>query len=225
MSGFSDNITTAQKFLNILTWKKLIQLIVFLFVIGLTWATYENREVIYGFASQKRIDPSTPHIHSLSKKTTEEIDAVTERSELIVGIQIALADFQRNQRIIIYTSVDAEHNELKAIYAKAAMSSITDIPLFSGNVDDNKHLVNLINGEFICRPFSATITAQIVPDATQYIQFTCSNGIPASYGRFTGMIMVYLKRQPTPEEYDQIRAVSRTLATTIFERDLSKAGK
>jgi hypothetical protein len=223
MSAIIDNLTTAQKFLNILTWKKLIQLTVFLFIIGLTWATYENREVIYGFASQKRIDPASPHIQSLSRKTIEEIDAVSERSELIVGIQIALADFQKNQRSMIYTNVDSEHKELKAIYAKSAMYSITDVPLFSGNVDDNRHLVNLINGEFICRPFSGTVTARVVPDAAEYIQFTCTNGIPASYGRFTGIIMVNLKRQPTPEEYEQIRSISRALATTIFERDLSKA--
>lgn len=222
MTNFVDKMGDVQKFLTVLTWKKLVQLVAFMFIIGLTWATYENRAVIYGFASQKRIDPTSPHIRELSKKTTDEIDVVAERSELIVGIQVVLADFQKNQRIVIYTYIDADHPELKKIYTKYNNTIIDNIPLFSDNVESNKHLVELINGEFSCRPFTESTNATLVPDARQYIKVVCSNGIPASYGRFTGLIAVYLNRQPTPEEYDQVRSVSKTLATSIFDRDLYK---
>jgi hypothetical protein len=211
-----------QKFLQVLTWKKLLQLFLFLFIISLSWATYENREVIYGFANQKRIDPSSPHVHELSKNTTNEIDAIVERSELIVGIQVILADFQKNQRIVIYSSIDSDNPELKKIYSKFANSSIGNVPLFSDNVDDNRHLVALINGEFACRPFLETLSGRMAVEAGQYIKFSCSNGIPASYGRFTGVIVVYLKRQAHAEEYDQIRSVTKVLSTTIFDRDLNK---
>src|ERR1017187_8382578 len=103
MSNFVDKVGDIQKFLSVLTWRKLVQLTAFIFVIGLTWATYENRAVIYGYASQKRIDPVTPQVRTLSKKTITEINTVSERSELIVGIQIVLADFQKNQRVVLYT--------------------------------------------------------------------------------------------------------------------------
>jgi len=222
MSNFADKVQDAQKFLNVLTWRKLVQLIVFLFVIGLTWATYENRDVIYGFASQKRIDPSTPHIRELSKPTINEIVTLTEKSELIVAIEIVLADFQKNQRVIIYSYIDDDNIELRKIYSKYSNTSIGNLPLFTDNVEDNKHLVELINGEFSCRPFVETLSGRIAPDAQAYVKISCSNSIPASYGRFTGLIVVYLKRQPTPNEYDQVRSAARTLATTIFERDLSK---
>lgn len=222
MSNFVDKMSDVQKFLSVLTWKKLIQLIAFIFIIGLTWATYENRDVIYGFVSQKRIDPVTPHVRSLSKKTSDEINAVSERSELIIGMQVVLADFQKNQRVVIYTYIDENRVMLKQLYSRYQNTSIDNVPLFSDSVEDNKHLVALINGEFSCRPFAETLSAKIAPEAGQYIKYTCSNGIPASYGRFTGLIVVYLQRQPTPEEYDQIRSISRTLATTIFERDLNK---
>ena len=218
----ATNISMIQKFLQVLTWKKLLQLLLFLFIIGLSWATYENREIIYGFANQKRIDPSSPHIHELSKITTNDIDAIVERSELIVGMQVILADFQKNQRIVIYSSIDSDNIELRKIYSKFNNSSIGNISLFSDNVEDNRHLVALINGEFACRPFSETLSGRMSPEAGQHIKSSCSNGIPASYGRFTGMIVIYLKRQPHPDEFEQIRSLAKTLATTIFDRDLNR---
>ena len=217
-----DTVSNIQKFLSVLTWKKLVQLSAFICVIGLTWATYENREIIYGYANQKRIDPNTPHVRELSKKTIDELSGAVERSELIVGIQIVLADFQKNQRVVIYTYIDNDAVELKKIWSRVSNTSISNLPLFSENVDDNKHLVALINGEFLCRPFGDTVSARAAPDAEQYVKMTCSNGIPASYGRFTGLIVVYLKRLPKADEYDQIRSLARTMATTIFERDLNK---
>lgn len=222
MPSLNYSIEDVRKFLSVLTWKKLIQLIVFLFIMGLTWATYENRGAIYGFASQKRIDPSSPHVKELSKSTQTEINKIVEKSDNIVAIQIILADFQKNERVIIYTYIEDEALELKNIWLKYSNNAIGNMALFTDNVADNKVVVDLINGEFNCRPYVDTINVRLSPESAKYVKYTCSNGIPASFGRFTGIIVVYLKHQLTPEEYDQIRSVSRTLATTIFERDLNK---
>jgi len=222
MANFVDTVSNMQKFLSVLTWKKLVQLLAFIFVIGLTWTTYENREIIYGYASQKRIDPSTPHIRELSKKTVDEIKDVVERSELIVGIQVIMADFQKNQRVVVYTYIDSSEDELRKILSRVSSTSISNVPLFSEAEADNKYLVALINGEFLCRPFDDTLLQHRAQDASRYVKSACSNGIPASYGRFTGLIVVYLKHLPKPDDYDQIRSVARSLSTTIFERDLNK---
>ena len=112
MPNLVDTVSNIQKFLNVLTWKKLIQLLTFMLIIGLTWATYENRDVIYGFASQKRIDATSPHVTELSKATILEINTVADKSENIEAIQVILADFQKNERIIIYTYIEEEEKAL-----------------------------------------------------------------------------------------------------------------
>ena len=220
MPSLNYSIEDVHKFLGILTWKKIIQLIVFLFVMGLTWATYENKAAIYGFASQKRLESSAPIVHSLSKKTTDEIDTIVKKSEIIVGMNITLADFQRNQRVTVYRGTETtELTEIFDIYAK---TSIGNVPLFNNDVENNEIMVNLINGEFVCKPLLSTMTGKLIPDSKKYIHTICMNGIPASFGKFTGIISVQLKKQPTPSEIDQLRAITRQMATTVFERDLSK---
>jgi len=214
-----EKIADTQKFLNVLTWRKLTQLVVFIFIIGLTWATYENRENIYGFASQKRLDPHAPSITKLSKETVNDIHSVVARSELIVGVRVYMADFQKNTRILIYQEMDDP--KLEGIYMAYSNSSIAELPLFNDDVVNNKNLVALINGEFICIPFTETLLSKYAASATIYDKEVCSNGIPASYGRFTGIIAVHLNRKPTSEEVDQIRSTSRTLSTRIYDRDLS----
>ena len=79
----------------------------------------------------------------------------------------------------------------------------------------------LINGEFICDPFKDTIAYRFAPSADSIVATVCANGIPPIYGKFTGILSVYLKRVPTQEEIDRIRTLSRDLSLEIFERDLS----
>lgn len=221
-SGIIDNLGLVQSFLQILTWKKLLQLTLFICIMGLSWATYENREVIYGFASQKRIDPSSPLVKTLSDITLEELSTLVEKSDLIVGVEISLADFQKNQRIVIYTYRDANNTELRKLYADYERSLIGNMPLFTTDIADNKYLIDLINGEFSCQPFIKLIPGLPLPEIGAHIKHTCSNGIPASYGRFTGIIQIQLARPPRLDEFDQLRSVSRLYATSIFERDLNK---
>ena len=219
MSGIASSVDTIKEFLSVLTWIKLLQLVTFLFIIGLAWATYENKELIYGYASQKRIDPETHHVHKLSEKTTAEIQTVINKSELIIGVGVFIADFQRNVRVKIYQSLDVP--ELAQIYSKFTDNKVSELPLFTDDVANNKHIVSLINGEFICRPFHDTLISKFVPQAATYEKMICTSGIPASYGRFTGIIAIYLNRVATPDEIDQLRSLGRTMATSIFDRDLS----
>ena len=222
MTNLVDKFGDAHKFLNVLSWKKLVQLFAFVCIMGLTWATFENREAIYGFASQKRIDPTSAQTRELSKSTKIQINAVIEKSEIIAGVTIMVADFQKNQRILVYAYMAQAQSELRKIYSNYVDSSIGDSSLFSDNVEDNKSLVALINGEFVCVPYDTTLGQRLAPTTSQYIKYSCSNGIPASYGRFTGIITVYLTRAPKQDELDQLRIVTKTLSTVIYDNDLNK---
>lgn len=222
MTNLVDKISDTYKFLNVLTWKKLIQLLAFVCIMGLTWALYENREVIYGFASQKRIDTASTLSRDLSKVSKVHINAVAEKSEIIAGIAIMVADFQKNQRILVYSYFPDSQVDLKKIYATYAATYLGDPPLFSDNVEDNKKLVALINGEFVCIPYEKTLSQRLAPSTGEFIKYSCANGIPASYGRFTGIITLYLTREPKTDEIEQLRLVTKTLSTLIYEKDLNR---
>jgi len=217
MGSIIDKLSIVQKFLNTLTWKKIAQLMVFLFIVALAWAAYENRSSVYNFVGRSNISGLVPITQTLSNRTTAEIDALVEKSDLINGIQITIVDFQKNTRYIVYTSVD--NKDLKNVYLRIPSSSGFDTPLFNADLMNNQLLVSLINGEFICHPYGITLEAKMSPETLKYINVVCANGIPPYYGRFSGIVSVYTRRSPTSEEVDQIRTLSKNLALTIYDRD------
>jgi len=217
MSGFIDiNLTSVRVLLNTLTWKKISQLVVFLFIVALAWSGFETRESIYNFIRQERIT-TTPVIRNISKLTSYDIDKAIEQSELIVSMQVTVVDFQRNIRSIVYTGVD--NVALKDIYSRFELGTFKELPLFNNDVVNNKRIVDLINGEFSCGVYTESLLYKMLPETGQYIKYSCSNGIPPFYGKFTGMVTVYTNRVPTPEEVDQLRAVLKHISSIIYDRD------
>lgn len=217
MSGIIDKLSAIQAFISGLTWKKNLQLTVFLLISGLAYATFENREAIYNFASQTKISTKPPISKKLSKEITDKIDLAVNKSELIIAIQVTIVDFQRNIRYPIYTYTD--NADLREIYFRFLDNSITELPLFNTDVNNNRRLVELINGEYICNPFEETIGAKLLPEVGRFISNVCANGIPPYYGKFSGIVSIYVRRPPTTEEIDQIRTLSRVLSVEIYDRE------
>lgn len=217
MADVVDKLSIVRQFLNILTWKKIAQLSVFLFVLGLSWALYENRKSIYGLFSEASWAQSPGKNVRMSKTSTDSIDAIVNKSDLIAGIQITLVDFHKNTRILVYTYADDEN--LKKIYTEFLERSIGDLPLFNADTTNNVRLSQLINGEFICNPIQETIVYKLAPESAKSVTTVCATGIPPIYGRFTGIYTIYLTKNPSKEEIDQLRLVSKGMAKEIFERD------
>jgi hypothetical protein len=217
MSDFEDKLKQTQSFLSSLSLKKIALLTTFLFVVGFAYASYDNRDSVYNFFGQLRSYKS-PVVRKLSKTTTDQIDAVVSQSELIVGIQITLVDFQRNTRIITYSRIDDPG--LNDSYSKFLVHAPMELPLFNDDLINNRRLVELVNGEFICNPYKETIAAALAPESTNYVQTLCANSIPPFYGRFSGIIGVYLKKEPTNLEKDEIRNIAKTLGTVVYQNDL-----
>lgn len=218
MSGFTDKLTGIQKFLDVLSWKKILQLAAFLFVIALAYGTYELRESIYNYANQTKISRTASIIQKISKQSMAEIDAAEKKSDLIIAIQVVIIDFQKNVRIPVYTS--SSEPGLIILYEDYKKNAIAEVPLFSSDVTNNRHLIELINGEFTCYPFSETLVSQVLPESGKFINTACAIGVPPYYGKFSGSVVLYLKRVPTPSEIEQIRALSRTLSANIYDRDI-----
>jgi len=218
MDTFIEKLLALSQFLSKLTWKKIFQLAILLLVILLAWATFDNREYLYTSLNGPMLPQLSPSNQKLSKHVTDQINDAVMRSELIVGIQVTIVDFQRNTRMIIYTNID--NPQLKELYNRYNSGSIAEVSLFDDDEKNNKRLVNLINGEFVCNPFKDTIAAKLVPEGEKYVRTICANGIPPRYSKFAGIIGVYLSREPTPEEVDQIRTLAKQLSSEIYDHDL-----
>jgi hypothetical protein len=217
MDDFSSKISAVQKFLTVLTWKKIAQFAVFVSIIVLVWVLYETRVTIYNFTGPARLATNVPPVLKLSKKSIDELTAVVNRSELIIGIQVTVVDFQKNVRTVIFTFADDKN--ILEIYQEYERRGLVELPIFNNDVLNNKRMVELINGEFVCNPFNETMAYKIMPSASKYIAFVCANGIPPLYSKFTGLITVYTNRIPIAEEIDQIRTMSRNISSIIYDRD------
>lgn len=218
MANFSTNLQIFQKFLNQLTWIKLTQLVVLVCIAGAVFGVYLAREPISDALSQTKISNNAPSTAKLSKKTGDRLSAVVDRYENVIALQVVIVDFQKNTRRIVYTYSDDKN--LNELYNAAGQAGDSIIPLFNTDPSNNQRLVELINGEFICTPFTETTGYKILPSAGKYIATSCSAGIPPYYGQFIGAVTVYLKHAPKPEELDQLRILVKSMSSMIYEQEL-----
>lgn len=212
-----EKISLYRKFLNILSWRKFFLLLAFTTLTGITIGLFENRNAMYEFISHSNFSRSPPHDYALSEGSIAEIEHMLRQADLIVGIQVSIIDFNKNTRKTIYVGIDDDN--LKLIYQQYIQSSITDLPLFNSDVENNVRISRLINGEFVCVSFKDTSAYSVLPNVAPLVDTICSNAIPPYYGKFTGILSIYLKRQPTTLELDQLRTLSKSMSLSIFERD------
>jgi len=217
MSALDDKIETIQTLLGSLTWRKIALMTTFLAVIGFSYALFDNRFAVYEFFGSARNIPA-PQAIKLSKSSISSIDSAVAQSEIVIAIQITLVDFQRNTRVITYTGID--NPKVKEIYIKFMDKAPTELPLFNTDMINNERLVNLVNGDFICTPYKDTLSAKLVPESISYIKTLCAGPVPPLYGRFTGIISIYLSREPTAIEVEQVRGLSKNLGLLVYNNDL-----
>ena len=217
MSAIDDRIETIQTLLVSLTWRKIALLTMFLAIVGFSYAMFDNRFAVYEFIGSARNIP-IPRVVKLSKESISAINASVANSEIILAIQITLVDFQRNTRVITYTGID--NPAVKEIYNRFMEKAPVELPLFNTDMMNNERLVNLVNGDFVCTPYKDTLSAKLVPETVPYIKTLCAGPVPPLYGRFTGIISIYLSRELSPLEAEQVRTLSKNLGLLIYNNDL-----
>lgn len=217
--------TSVKSLLATLSWNKLIQLFVFLVIIGLAWGFWENRTTIYNSLKVTvRVETNNPLILSLSSGTLFSLDdTVVKMKGLIGGLQVVNVDFKKNNRSTAYFAFSDIN--LKTSYANFQASKIAETPLFTDNEVNNQRIIDLINGEFICVDFKDTQAIKAFPRAGDSIPTVCSISIPPYYGRFSGYMNLYLIKKPTPDEISLIRQLSRDISLRIYETDVDKSSK
>ncbi len=217
MGNFTNILAAMKKFLTVLSWQKLAQLLAFVLIIAFSWLGFMERDVIYGMVSKSAsLSQSAPPV-SLSKQSTDALLAITSRTDLVVGITVEVVNFQTNTRSVIFYTTN--NPAVEDLYKDIRRKLGTELPIFTNDVNINRRIIDLINGEFTCTPFNIMPGVETQPAINKYITTVCSNGIPPFYGKFSGIINIYLKRIPTPEEMDQIRTILKTTSASIYYRD------
>ena len=217
METFTDKLSAFGQFLSKLSWTKILQLIVLISVVASTWVVYQMSDQIVNYLKRDKIESRGPVILKLSSKTTEELDSKISKSDLIVGAIVTMVDFRKNTRSIIY--LRGYSTDLQQIFVRHNMASV-DLPIFTQNVMQNRHIIDLINGEFSCSDYKDMPYQAYMPETQSLITTLCSASIPPYYGKFVGTVGLFLKRQPRPEEIDQLRVLATQLSIVIYDREL-----
>ncbi len=216
MQNFINFLAVIQKFIKIITWVKIAQLTAMLSIIAIVYALFDNRMSIIKYGAQHRITNS-PAITKLSKNTINELDSFVAKSNSVIGVHIALIDFQKNLKHIVYSK--STNIALDVLTNKYLDSISSDLPLFDDNTVNNKHIIDIINGEFICYPVEDSNIIKLNSAITQYVKTVCAVGIPPYYGKFDGIIWVYINKPLSPTDYSQLQYTLKTISLHIYDHD------
>lgn len=206
-----EKLKLLQAFLKFLNLSRLLYLTWFLLICVAAISFWENRAFIYGQVRPGKITvDKIPVI--VSPSTEAIIKSTVFNSTLISAIAVVSVNFEQNTRQLVYFLTD------DLIFENSYKKFITDnlnksVPLFNADPENNRRLIALINGEFVCSPFTATTTYRFAPDVD--IQTVCSVGVPPYFGKFRGTVMVYLKTTPSSEELAQVRVTLRDLSNML----------
>lgn len=215
MSNFIENLGIL---LQKLTWVKIFQFAILLFILALGWTYYKTSDQVLDYLKRDKIVSRLPPIKKLSDSTIRDINLQASKTPaFIVGISVVTVNFQKNSKYIIY--LGSYNSELDSIFSRYNILNL-ELPAFTQNTAQNSRIVDLINGEFVCDEYTQTGLASEMPETSKVIGYVCATGIPPYYGKFVGSVNIYLKRKPTSEEFDQLRVLARNLSTTVYEREL-----
>lgn len=208
--------------LQTLSFSKIAQVFVLTLILVLAWFSWSYRTTLYSNARVTAIsDVNEPIIIETSLKSQKYIENILARSkDTIAGIQILNVNFTQNSRTTSYFGITDEKLKNAVDYYLARKVSST--PLFNSDVENNKRVVELINGNFICYNFNDTFAAIAYSGARGHISVICSTSIPPYYGQFSGYLNIYLKKPVSVAEVEFMKQLSKEISLMIYENDIIK---
>lgn len=217
-----ENLTNLVK---ILSWSKIAQFALFLVLIGLSYGVWENRVTVYNSLKVgARVESDGPLVIDLSTDTQAYIDsAVIKSKETIIGIQIVSVNFKKNSRTTSYFSTNDA--TLQKTYGKFLETQVSPLPLFSNGESSNQRIINLINGDFICKNITDMVIDSRPLRGDLNIKSICSISIPPYYGRFSGYMNILLPTEETKIDITFMRQLARDISNRIYETDIDKTMK
>jgi len=200
------------KILRALTWRRVGHIAVLNFLAFVSVIAWLDREYLAGIIQPAKLSTELRPLKLTDVRRQAVDEVLLLKGHIISAVGIASVDAPANTRKMIYfrSSESAVQNQ----YEQSVESRVSEnVPLFGRHVDDNKVLIQLINGEVVCRPYGETIASRYLPGAAKYM---CSVGIPPGYsGRFRGIVFVMLRVMPSDDEEHRVRLILRDLSRRL----------
>lgn len=207
-----DKLQAFANLIKSLSWVKIAELSVLLILLSLGLAFYENRQAVYDSVGANSLSEHAPNI-KISERSSKEMTELVNRSPVILGLQVIEVDFVKNSRRTVFVNIDDQIlNKAFETYFK---TKLTDAPAITLIEHDNKRLVRLVNGEFVCLPYKDTI-GQVLVGGGDSIGAVCSLAVPPIYGKFRGYITAFLSKTATISEQQQIKIALQNLSMNIY---------
>ena len=202
-----------------LSWTKIAQVAVFCLIIVAFTVLWASREGIYQSISVGSI-PTNKMFETIymSSRSIEETKQALNKLDHTgaIGIQIINVDFRKNIRTQAFFASNNDKFK-KSVDDYLALMGGTGTSIFTNNEVNNKRIIDLLNGNFICTPYEDTLAPLIYQGTLAYVKYVCSVPIPPYYGKFTGYVNVYLTEKPTDTKIAAIRQSMSELSIIVYE--------
>jgi hypothetical protein len=214
------NIKPVTGVLKTLTWIKISQLVILMFAIMAFWLFWVFRADVYTSMKMGALNTVTlvTSIDVSPKSRSAIVDIINKNPTLIAGIQVVNVDFKRNVRSSSYFAFSDVNLQISV--QDYLNTSVAETPLFTDVEPNNRQIIDLVNGEFICNDFKDTIAGKIYYNGSTSVSTVCSISIPPHYGKFSGYLNIYLKRKPDEIDRDTIRQMAREISESIYTNDI-----
>lgn len=199
-------------FYDRLTWQRLGQVSIVLVLTAAGIIFWKNIDYISGAIRPAKLtaDKTELVISDNGKKAID--DVLTRTSTSINTIMVVRMDLERNtRRAVLFKSSDYNIQTQRDEFERTHFT--TDIPAFTADPENNKRLIELINGEFVCVDWAQSNSARYLQNVN--VKFVCATGVPPLYGKFRGTIVAFIKNVPDAEERTRLKIVMRDLADKL----------
>jgi len=204
---------------NVISWlslKKIVMLVCAGLVLIFVMTIFENRSVVTKIFKPKDYAIPAEHRLVVADDTQKKIQELVTRSPDINMIMIIGAEIRVNQRELVYYFSDDVTIDL-AMKSYIGTHS-TRQPIFSVDERNNAQMVSVINGEFGCYKYEASMSTIIAPAVSLQAPAICRISLPPYYGEFSGYVNITLSKFPDVALQNQIRIDAVRLATEIYDR-------
>lgn len=212
ITGFISKLVRTITFSKVAIWSLTALLCISLFTI------YENRSKLLGTIAAPEITNMVGIVFSVGPDTQVRLSDLVNKNSTIIGASVMSADLRLNEaRFMFFISDDSALSE---VADRSSQVDTNRLPLFTSTDENNIDVIRLINGQFTCSPFTATLEAKIYPHLGTAVKSVCRSSIPSYYGYFSGYLQIYLSEEPNSEQQLQFKLIVEKLANDIYFKDV-----
>jgi len=197
-----------------------VSLLLFVFIAAL--AVYENRNRVYGSVISRTegdyvLEPPT----DAGKAIVHNFAAKYPNIKMITLID---ADPIGNRRIVV-------HRDFHDITLERIVRARTDIDphigdgvLFSANEQNNKEVLAVMAGEFLCTPNGpSTAISRAYPGSELLVTYGCRVPLPPAFNKATGWFTIHVDKWPL-DNIEQLKVDALSMSLNYYNTEILRQG-